>query len=88
MTVLMLLTAMVFTVSCTKDNKPSVTTSEVSEINGHSAIGGGVIIADAENPVIERGLCWGTQPKPEVSGSHVGSGNGAGSFLVKSQVLN
>ena len=83
MATLMLLTVVITSVSCTKDKKPCVTTSEVSEINGHSAMGGGVIITDAEDPVIERGLCWGTQPKPEVSGSHAVSGNGAGSFTCE-----
>ena len=76
----------VFVAGCGKDpdnnnGKPAVMTSQVSDITGNSARGGGVITSDASLIIIERGVCWGTQANPDVSGNHaVAEGIGAGSF--------
>lgn len=76
----MLLTLTFFIVGCSKP-KPEVTTSDVREINNQSALGGGVIVSDVSDPVVERGLCWGIQPNPETNGNHnVAEGTGNGTF--------
>ena len=78
--VMMLLTLTFFVMGCSKP-KPEVTSSDVLEINSQSALGGGVIVSDVSDPVVERGLCWGTQPNPETSGNHnVADGTRTGSF--------
>lgn len=77
---LMLLTLTFFVMGCSKP-KPEVTTSDVRDINSQSAWGGGIVIFDVSDPLVEYGLCWGTQPNPEMSGNHkVADGTGAGTF--------
>lgn len=60
---------------------PEVETSMIQEITETSALGGGVVTSSAGGQIIERGLCWGTETNPSVSGSHVvDDATGAGSF--------
>ena len=61
-------------------NAPAVTTGEVSEVTPTTAVCGGAVTADGGVEVTERGVCWGTEPDPTVSGSHTGGGAGTGAF--------
>ena len=79
------MTMVVFVVGCSKEKNPEVKTSEVREITARSVLGGGVVVsADENGVVIERGVCWGTQPDPEVGGDHIAAeGIGTGSFTCR-----
>jgi hypothetical protein len=44
------------------------------------AIVGGNITADGNSPVIQRGVCYGLNPNPTISGSITNNGNGIGTF--------
>ncbi len=61
---------------------PLITTNEVSNIGGTSVTGGGKITSDGGAPVSTRGVCWSTNPDPQISGSHAESGGGTGDFSV------
>jgi hypothetical protein len=59
---------------------PSVTTGSVTSITTGGATVAGTVTSDVNNPVTERGICFGTSPDPVRSGSCVVSGSGTGSF--------
>jgi hypothetical protein len=59
---------------------PIVTTSPISTIAETTGIGGGTVVSEGSNPVIERGLCWSTAPNPTISYSRTKDGNSIGSF--------
>lgn len=44
------------------------------------AIVGGNITADGNSPVLQRGVCYGLNPNPTISGSITNNGNGIGIF--------
>ena len=68
--------------SCTTldEGLATVTTTAVSNIGAIIATGGGNVTSDGNHSVIERGICWGTGHYPDISGQHVSSGSGTGSF--------
>ena len=61
---------------------PTVTTSQVTNIQQTSATGGGNVTSTGGANVTERGICWSTSHNPTTSGSHANSGTGMGSFTV------
>lgn len=83
---LMLTLVMTLVAGCGKEDNPNnggnpvVETSPVKEITETTAIGSGVVTSDGGLSVVERGVCWGTQNNPIVSGNHAIAGTGAGSF--------
>lgn len=48
---------------------------------GGITISGQVLDSDDE-PVVERGICWGTTPYPSVTGQHTSDGSGVGYFTT------
>ena len=63
-------------------NEPTVTTSQVTNVTQTTATCGGNVTDDGGGQVTERGICWGTSQNPTISGSHVSSGTGTGSYTV------
>jgi hypothetical protein len=66
-------------------NAPPVTTPLVqtlasSSVDTTSAVCGGSIDSDGGAAVSARGICWGTAPNPDISGSHTTNGTGNGNF--------
>jgi uncharacterized protein (TIGR02145 family) len=59
---------------------PVVTTTVASDITAYGAKTGGNVTSQGSTSVTERGVCYGTSPDPEISGLHVISGSGTGSF--------
>lgn len=68
--------------SCEKDsiNPPTLSTYPATEITHSTVVTGGNIADDGGAEVTARGVCWGPNPKPGISGSHTVDGTGIGSF--------
>ena len=64
----------------TRDGIPTVTTAEITNIEGTYANGGGNITDDGGLAVTARGVCWSTSPNPTLADVHTFNGNGMGSF--------
>jgi uncharacterized protein (TIGR02145 family)/uncharacterized repeat protein (TIGR02059 family) len=78
-------------VRCLKD-KPlsSITTIEASEVTYNAALSGGIIPDEggAEATVINRGVCWSTNPNPTISDNHTSNGTGSGYFGSRLESLS
>jgi alpha-tubulin suppressor-like RCC1 family protein len=60
---------------------PSVTTTNVTEIQSYSAVSGGDVLSDSGNTVTARGVVWNTSQDPTISlSSKTNDGSGIGSF--------
>ena len=80
-------TLLIFTIAqflfgsgCKKDQVPTVTTTEVSNIIATSATSGGTITDEGSGTIIVRGVCWSTGITPTLADSKTIDGAGAGSF--------
>ena len=62
------------------ESTPMVTTTVVSYITQTSAYCGGIVTSMSNDPVTARGICWGINPQPTISGTHTNEGAGVGSF--------
>ena len=58
----------------------TVTTSEPTDITATSAVVGGTVDAPEGTHVFQYGVCWGTEPSPDIDGNHTSDGTGIGSF--------
>jgi uncharacterized protein (TIGR02145 family) len=67
--------------SCKKDEVPVVTTSDVSEITGYTAICGGTIKDEGSESVTARGVCWSISETPTIADNKTTDGAGGGSFV-------
>lgn len=65
-----------------KEELPTVTTFDITNITTHSAISGGEVISEGGVTVIERGICWSINSYPTTDDAHNSSGSGLGSFTV------
>ncbi len=80
----LILGLLVLSNSCEKDDGTSIpvlTTIEVTEITGTTAVSGGDITDDGGELVSVRGVCWSTKQKPTISDSKTENGEGAGNFI-------
>ena len=59
---------------------PKVTTASVSNVTETAVDCGGTVTANGYDAVTSRGVCWGTEPNPTVSGSHTYNGSATGTF--------
>ena len=59
---------------------PVVTTAEVSDVTGNSALCGGTVTDGGGFEITARGVCWSTSHNPTLSDSHTTDGTGTGSF--------
>lgn len=76
---MLMMLVMLFT-GCNKQEVPVVSTVQPSEITATSCIAGGVITSNGGDDVVERGVCWSTNPQPVISDHHLTAGSGIGSF--------
>jgi hypothetical protein len=60
--------------------KPTITTSNITNITTTTATGGGNVTTQGTTPVSVRGVCWSTTPNPTTTNSHTSDGSGAGNF--------
>ena len=63
-----------------KTNQLAVTTSEPTDITAISAVVGGTVTLPEGGHVFLRGVCWGTEPSPDIDGNHTSDGTGIGMF--------
>lgn len=69
-----------FSHGCRKDEVPLVTTAEVTEITGTTALTGGTVTDEGSGPVTKRGVCWSISPQPVITDSFTSDGKGTGTF--------
>ena len=74
--------------SCEKDKTPTLTTNDVINITGNTAISGGTITDVGSSEIIERGVCWKTGITPTIDDSKTSDGTGTGSFTSTITGLN
>lgn len=83
---------LLFAGSCeNEENKPEipvVSTTDITEITQTTAMGGGNITSDGGAGVSARGICWDTQPNPEISDRKTADGTGTGSFTSNLGLLS
>lgn len=60
---------------------PELTTAAITGITQTTAVSGGNITFDGGVQVTARGVCWSTQPDPDISDFVTSNGEGAGSFI-------
>ena len=65
-----------------------VTTSEPSDVTAESAIVGGTVTVPEGAHVFLRGVCWSTEPNPDIDGDHTTEETGIGSFSSTLDGLN
>lgn len=58
----------------------SVITSRVTEITITKASSGGTITNEGSGGIIEKGICWSTNPDPSISDIFTMDGGGKGAF--------
>jgi hypothetical protein len=79
------LSILLFIISCSKDIKPpTITTSDIKDIDNTSATVGGIIVSDGGGTITECGVFWGTINNPEKNGTKlvIGSVSGQFSYLL------
>ncbi len=59
---------------------PTVATSETTEIQITSAVGGGEITDDGNSTILAKGVCWSTSPAPTLADNFTENGLGTASF--------
>jgi hypothetical protein len=59
---------------------PVVTTAEVTDVTGNSALCGGTVTDGGGLAITARGVCWSISHNPTLSDSHTTDGTGTGSF--------
>jgi uncharacterized protein (TIGR02145 family) len=67
---------------CKKDTNPATLTTEpVSDVTFTSAKTGGKISSDGGAGIISKGVCWGTEAEPTISGNFTNEGEGSDNFV-------
>ncbi len=59
----------------------TVTTVEVTDISGTTAVSGGNVTADGGSAVTAYGVCFSTSPNPTIADGTTSDGNGTGEFV-------
>ncbi len=67
---------------------PTVTTSQVTNIQQTTATGGGNVTNNGGATVTTRGICWSTSHNPTIANSHQNSGSGTGIFTANMSGLS
>lgn len=67
-------------VACSEDKTTHLLTAEATEIRSKSAKCGGAISTSGVDKVESRGICWSTNPTPDISINKTVDGYGSGAF--------
>lgn len=65
-----------------QDVLPNVITLPVSQLSQGWVTVSGEVVNEGAEAVTERGVCWGTDPYPTVTGTHTSDGEGPGYFTT------
>lgn len=65
--IICLITILLLATGCKREDIPTVETTDVSSITRTTATCGGKIISHGDSEIIERGICWSTSDKPDMS---------------------
>ena len=67
-----------------------VTTMEPTNITAVSAVVGGIVSIDEGNHIFTRGICWGTEPNPNIDGDQLTGDavSGSQSFMLEELMYN
>lgn len=65
----------------TTNNIPTLTTAAVTGVTLNTATSGGDITNNGNDPILTRGICWGTSLNPDTNSNHSHDGNGSGIFV-------
>jgi uncharacterized protein (TIGR02145 family) len=74
--------------SCKKEEKPTLTTTAITNITGTNATSGGTITNEGSGTIIARGVCWSTGANPTVADNKTTDGMGIGSYSSNITGLN
>jgi uncharacterized protein (TIGR02145 family) len=66
----------------TQISMPGITTLPITELTTTTAKAGGNVTGDGGFEVTERGIFWGTEPDPKLTGTKVLIGSGTGEFTT------
>ena len=58
----------------------AVATATPTDITATSAMAGGMVMLPEGTQVFLRGVCWGTEPRPDIDGDHTSEETGIGIF--------
>lgn len=61
---------------------PSVSTNNITDISVYTAVCGGNVTTGGTTGVIDRGICYSTDPNPDTSDYSESSGSGLGSYSI------
>jgi uncharacterized protein (TIGR02145 family) len=67
---------------------PAVTTAAISGIAAVTATCGGNVTYDGGAPITAKGICWSTDPQPDITDPHTNEGPGSGTFSSSLTNLN
>ena len=68
-------------------SKPTITTTNVSNITYNSAISGGTILGDGNSIIQQSGVCYSPLPNPTIANFQTIDGTTSGSFISKLTTL-
>ena len=69
-----------FTFTTMSDTIPLIDTYTVKDVTQYSAVPSGQVISNGGQEVMERGICYSTEPRPKIEDMHVALGSGIGPF--------
>ena len=69
-----------FAFTTMSDTVPLVDTYIIKDITHCSAVPSGRVLSGGGQEVMEKGICYGIEPKPTIEGTHVPLGSGEGPF--------
>lgn len=78
----------IFLTSCKEEEVPTIETTAINDITATTATSGGNITNEGSGPIIERGICYGTENYPEITDNRTSDGVGAGTFISLMSNLN
>jgi uncharacterized protein (TIGR02145 family) len=74
--------------SCSKEKMPVLSTSEITDITGTTALSGGKVTDQGSGTVLTRGVCWSMAMDPTIEDNKTENGSGEGAFSSHITGLN
>jgi len=84
--IIMMVAVILLIIGCVKEEQktPILSTSAITNITQQSAVSGGNVTSAGASEIIERGICWSTNPSPTINDKqNIDIGKTTGSFIGK-----